>query len=255
MLKRVKDMTVKSIFEFLNNRFPVTDAMDFDNVGILIGDPERRVKKALVCLDCTLEAINYAEEKQCDLIITHHPVIFSPLKNILKGSVQYELLTRNLSVISMHTNLDMGVGGVNDSLCEVLGVENAENFTAYDGYTIKLGALSPTDPCDFARHIKSKIGGCVKFVEGKSPITKILVCGGSGGNYIEDAVRSGADALVTADVKHHHFLMAYDNGISLYDAGHFNTEDVVVEPLKELLAKEFEETEFFTFHSAAIKFE
>ena len=77
----------------------------------------------------------------------------------------------------------------------------------------------------------------------------------SGGNYIEDAVRLGADALVTADVKHHHFLMAYDNGISLYDAGHFNTEDVVIEPLKELLAKEFEETEFLTFHSKAIKFE
>ena len=147
-------MTVKSIFEFLNNRFPVTDAMDFDNVGILIGDPERRVKKALVCLDCTLEAINYAEEKQCGLIITHHPVIFSPLKNILKGSVQYELVTRNLSVISMHTNLDVGVGGVNDSLCEVLGLNNTENVTAYDGYTIKLATVSPTDPCGFARHIK-----------------------------------------------------------------------------------------------------
>ena len=255
MLKRVKDMTVKSIFEFLNNRFPVTDAMDFDNVGILIGDPEREIKKALVCLDCTLEAINYAKTNQCDLIITHHPVIFSPLKNILKGSVQYELVSHNLSVISMHTNLDVGVGGVNDSLCEVLGIKNTENITAYDGYTVKFGTIPPTDPRSFARHIKSKIGGCVKFVEGKSPITKVLVCGGSGGNYIEDAVRLGADALITADVKHHRFLMAYDNGISLYDAGHFNTEDVVIEPLKELLAKEFKNAEFFTFHSKAIKFE
>ena len=248
-------MTVKSIFEFLNNRFPVTDAMDFDNVGILIGDPEREIKKALVCLDCTLEAINCAKTKQCDLIITHHPVIFFPLKTILKGSTQYELITRDLSVISMHTNLDMGIGGVNDSLCQVLGVQNTKNITAYDGYTVKSGTVSPTDPCSFARHIKSRIGGCVKFVEGKSPITKVLVCGGSGGNYIEDAVRLGVDALVTADVKHHHFLMAYDNGISLYDAGHFNTEDVVTEPLKELLAKEFKETEFLTFHSKAIKFE
>ena len=80
MLKRVKVMTVKSLFDFLNSRFPMTDAMDFDNVGILIGDPEKEVKKALVCLDCTLEAIDYAKEKQCDLIITHHPVIFTPLK-------------------------------------------------------------------------------------------------------------------------------------------------------------------------------
>lgn len=248
-------MTVKSIFEFLNSRFPVSDAMDFDNVGILIGDPETEIKKALVCLDCTLEAINYAKEKGCDLIITHHPVIFSPLKNILKGSVQYEVLRYNLSVISMHTNLDIGVGGVNDCLCEVLGFKDIENITAYDGYTVKSATVSPADPCSFARHIKSKIGGCVKFVKGKSQITKVLVCGGSGGNYIEDAVRLGADALVTADVKHHHFLMAYDNGISLYDAGHFNTEDVVTEPLKELLAKEFKETEFLTFHSKSIKFE
>ena len=255
MLKRVKVMTVKSIFDFLNSRFPMTDAMDFDYVGILIGDPEKEVKKALVCLDCTLEAIDYAKEKQCDLIITHHPVIFSPLKKILRGSLQYELIANNLSVISMHTNLDIGMDGVNDSLCEVLGIEDTENITAYDGYTVKLGTISPTDPCDLARHIKSKIGGCVKFTEGKSPISKVLVCGGSGGNYIEDAVRLGVDALITADVKHHHFLIAYDNGISLYDAGHFNTEDVVKEPLKELLAKEFKNTEFFTFHSKAIKFE
>ena len=254
MLKRVKDMTVKSIFEFLNSRFPVTDAMDFDNVGILIGDPEGQVKKALVCLDCTLEAINYAKTKQCDLIITHHPVIFSPLKNILKGSVQYELVSHNLSVISMHTNLDVGVGGVNDSLCEVLGLNNTENVTAYDGYTIKLATVSPTDPCGFARHIKSKIGGCVKFTQGKSPITKVLVCGGSGGNYIEDAVRLGADALVTADVKHHHFLMAYDNGISLYDAGHFNTEDVVIEPLKDLLQNKFPKISFLSDHTTFIEY-
>ena len=127
-------MTVKSIFEFLNSRFPVSDAMDFDNVGILIGDPEMEIKKAVVCLDGTLETINYAEAKQCDLIITHHPVIFSPLKNILKGSVQYEVLRHNLSVISMHTNLDIGVGGVNDCLCVVLGFKDTS-----DTYILSLG--------------------------------------------------------------------------------------------------------------------
>ncbi len=248
-------MTVKDIFKFLNSRFPVGDAMDFDNVGILVGDPNACVKNALVCLDCTLEAISIAKENNCDLIITHHPVIFSPLKNLLRGSTEYELITQNISVISMHTNLDIGIDGVNDNLCKTLEIKNARSIPTNDGYTVKLGDLSPISPKAFALHIKEKLQGGVKYVEGNRDITKVLVCGGSGGDYIEEAISLKADALVTADVKHHHFLMAQNNGISLYDGGHFNTEDIVIEPLKELLSAEFKEIQFITFHSRVIKFE
>lgn len=247
-------MTVKDVFNFLNSLYPVSDAMDFDNVGILIGNPETTVNKALVVLDCTLEAVKIAKDNGCQLIITHHPVIFSPLKSVLKGSVQYEIIKNDLSVISMHTNLDTGVGGVNDVLCEALGVKNTSSLPVSDGFTVKKGVLPPVDAKDLAKAIKERLSGGVKYVDGGRKITNVLVCGGSGGNYIEDAVSGGYDALITADVKHHHFLMAYDNNISLFDAGHYNTEDVVIEPLKQKLEKEFKDCDFLTFHPENIKF-
>ncbi len=247
-------MTVKDIFNFLNSLYPVNNAMDFDNVGILIGNPESVVDKALIVLDCTLEAVKIAKDKGCQLIITHHPVIFSPLKSILKGSVQYEIIKKDLSVISMHTNLDTGAYGVNDVLCDVLNIQNASSLPVSDGFTIKKGVLPSVGAKDLAKSIKERLGGGVKYVDGGRKITNVLVCGGSGGNYIEDAISLGFDALITSDVKHHQFLMAYDNNISLFDAGHYNTEDVIIEPLKQKLEEKFVNCDFYTFHPESIKF-
>lgn len=247
-------MTVKDIFNFLNSYYPVNDAMNFDNVGILIGDPESNVKKALVVLDCTLEAVKKAIDSDCQLIITHHPVIFGSLKSILKGSVQYEIIKNDLSVISMHTNLDLGIDGVNDTLCRVLNIQNASSLPVSDGFIIKRGQLPSLSAGELAKGIKERLGGGVKYVDGGRKITNVLVCGGSGGNYIEEAISGEYDALITADVKHHQFLMAYDNNISLFDAGHFNTEDIIVEPLKQKLAEKFTDCEFSTFHPENIKF-
>ena len=245
-------MTVNDIFSFLNSKFPVTDAADFDNVGILVGDPEASVSKALISLDCTLDTVNCARKNGCNLIITHHPVIFTPLKNILDGTIVYELVANNLSVISMHTNLDVGVGGVNDCLCKAIGITKTHPVPASDGYLLKGGKIDATTAESFANDLKNALSGSVKFVEGVKPIENVLVCSGSGGDYIETAIQNGFDALVTADVKNHQFLMALDNGVSLFDAGHYNTEDVVVEPLKALLSAEFKNTEFITYHPNSI---
>ncbi len=241
-------MTVNDIFQFLNKLFPVENAMDFDNVGILIGDPEKSVNKALICLDCTSETIKIAKNTASDLIITHHPVIFDPIKNILADSVQFELIKSDISVISMHTNLDIGVNGVNDTLCNILELKNIASLPCCDGYTIKSGIIPKTDANGLAKLIKAKIGGCIKYVDGGKPISNVLVCGGSGGNYIKEAIDGRFDALITADIKHHHFLMAADNSVSLFDAGHFNTEDIIIEPLKALLTDNFNDVEFITYH-------
>lgn len=249
-------MTVSKIFQFLNKQYPCDTACDFDNVGLLIGDSEQEVTKALVSLDCTLQTIAEAKEKNCQLIITHHPVIFSPLKNVLAGSIPFELIKSGISVISMHTNLDIAKnGGVNACLCKALGIENTEIYTASDGYALMSGRVSPLSADDFAKQIKSTLGGTVKYVAGKKLIEKVLVCSGSGGDFINEAIKSGFDALVTADIKHHQFLESFDNGISLFDAGHFNTEDIVIEPLKDLLAKEFGNIKFLTTHNTNIKYE
>lgn len=247
-------MKIVDIFNYLNDLFPVSDALDFDNVGILVGNPEKTVKNCLISLDCNLETVKNAKENGCELIITHHPVIFEPLKTVLSGSVQYELIKNDISVISMHTNLDVGIGGVNDKLCEVLALDEISPVVASDGYLLKSGVISPISAKNLAERIKEQLGGFVKFVDGGKEIKKVLVCSGSGGGYIEDAINLGFDALITADIKHHHFLVAHDNGVSLFDAGHFNTEDIIVEDLAEKLKGQFNEIQFNTFHSKAINF-
>lgn len=247
-------MTVRNIFEFLNKLYPISSACEFDNPGLLIGDGEQTVTKALISLDCTLHTVETAKNEGCELIITHHPVIFNPLKNLLKGSVSYELIKSGIAVISMHTNLDIGDGGVNDCLCETLGLNNIKPVTAKDGYLLKSGTLSPVSAEKFAEHIKKKLGGVIKFVDGGKEIEKVLVCSGSGGAFLDDAVKNSFDALVTADIKHHFFLDAKDNGISLFDAGHFNTEDIVIEPLKQKLQKEFSDIIFKCDHTSFIKY-
>ncbi len=247
-------MTVNGIFEFLNNLFPTESACDFDNVGLLIGDGESEVTKALIALDCTKETIELAIKEKAQLIITHHPVIFEPLKSVLENSIVFKAIKNGIAVISMHTNLDVGINGVNDTLCSVLGLENITPITSADGYLLKSGEISPTSADNFAKCIKSRLGGRIKYVDGGKEITKLLVCSGSGGDFIADAENYGFDALVTADVKHHQFLEAQQNGISLFDAGHFETEDIVVEPLKEILSKAFKEIEFLTFHPQIFKY-
>ncbi len=247
-------MTVRNIFDFLDKLYPVNTACDFDNPGILIGDSEQTVTKALVSLDCTLHTVEVAKQSGCELIITHHPVIFHPLKNLLKGSVAYELAKSGIAIISMHTNLDVGDGGVNDCLANVLKLENIKSVIASDGYILKGGSFSTKTAQEFADYLKDKLGGRIKFVNAEKPIKNILLCGGSGGDYIYEAKKQGFDALVTADIKHNFFLEAKDLGISLFDAGHFNTEDIVVEPLKELLKKEFPEIHFSSDHTTFIQY-
>lgn len=247
-------MTVNKIFEFLNLKFPVETACDFDNVGILVGDGEAEVSNVLISLDCTLETVETAKRNNCELIVTHHPVIFSPLKNIIKGSVVYELIENSISVISMHTNLDVGFGGVNSSLCNAIGLANIELHPASDGYILQKGRISEISADDFAERLKKSLNTVVKYVDGGKMIKNVLVCSGSGGEFVYDAVKDGFDALVTADIKHHQFLDAKDSGISLFECGHFNTEDVVIEPLCELLKNEFKDIDFITTHKTNIKY-
>ena len=247
-------MTVKNIFDFLNTAFPCDTACDFDNVGLLLGDYDAKVEKVLICLDCTLDSLNIAKAENCQLIITHHPIIFSPLKSLKAGDLRYELIKNGISVISMHTNLDIAENGVNDCLCKALELKNIEIYTAQDGFALRTGKVSPISAKALASLIKEKLGGCVNYTDGERLIEKILVCSGSGGDFIEDVTICDADALITSEVKHHQFLRANELGISIFDAGHFNTEDVVVEPLKRLLQNSFGNIQFITDHTSKIKY-
>ena len=244
---------VIDVFEKLNKRFPVGDACDFDNVGILVGDKNAEVTGFLVSLDCTFSAIEKAKSIGANLIITHHPVIFDPLKAVNENSVVFALIKNSIAVISMHTNLDVGKGGVNDLLCEKLGLKNVEKYPAGDGYLLNRAETDIKDPSALADDFKKRLGFPVRFVAGQS-VKKLLVCSGSGGGYIADAISGGFDGLVTADVKQNQFVEAENAGISLFDCGHYASENICVNPLADMIKSDFPGLSVDTFEPDFIKF-
>lgn len=246
-------MTVNNVLEFLTDKYPLDTACDFDNVGLLVGDGESAVTKAVVCLDCDINAVNYAKSIGAQLIVTHHPVIFNGLKSVTVGTVVYELVKANISVISMHTNLDIAEGGVTENLCAALGLTNVKEFVAHDGFLIREATCNIHNADVLAQHIKSSLGGAVKYADSGKEINRVLVCSGSGGEFLSDVIDCGFDALISADIKHNVFIDAVNNGVSVFDAGHYHSENVIVKPLLNELKTAFGEINFTVFNNDKIK--
>lgn len=251
--------TVSDIYSIINQIAPFQQTMDFDNTGILVGNRFQPIFNCLLALDCTEEIVQQAISSQSQLIITHHPVIFHPLKRINEDSVVYHLIQHNIAVISAHTNLDLAWGGVNDALTACLGLYECVGLEPISPeqniYLGRVGMLEqPMTAAEFAKTAKEKLNAAsVKFSDCKKMIQKVAVCSGSGGDCISAAVRHNADALLTADVKHNQFLDAVSAGISLFDAGHFDTENVVIDPLCRLLSERIPDVSFFTVHQSSIR--
>lgn len=238
-------MRVKDIYRFLDALFPFSSACEFDNVGLLIGESEKEVKTAVIALDCTNKVIDTAIKNKAELIITHHPVIFDPLKSITDDDIALRLIKNGISVISAHTNMDMGDGGVNDCLADALDIKNTEKLICSDGFIIRQGNLKAKMTADeFAIFAEGKLGLKPRYNRAKNAVSRVVLCSGSGGENLREAINIGADALITADVKYHIFLEAEHKGISVFDCGHFNTENVVVGPLTEKLIGQFPEIHF-----------
>ncbi len=247
-------MTVNNVLDYLKEKYPLQTACDFDNVGLLVGDGKTVVTKAVVCLDCDINTVNYAKEIGAELIVTHHPVIFSGLKNILAGGVVYELVKADISVISMHTNLDIAEGGVTERLCEAIGLKNVKPFVSHSGFLIREAECDIKSANALAEYIKIQLGGAVRYADNGRKINRVLVCSGSGGEFLNDVIDCGFDALISADIKHNVFIDAINNGVSVFDAGHYTSENIIVKPLLTELTTSFDEIEFFEFNNHNIKF-
>ena len=247
-------MKLKDIYEFLDSIAPFSTQADFDNAGFLVGDKNAEFKGGVVALDVTSGAIEYAKEKGANLIVTHHPVIFDPLREVTASGLVYKLIENGISVISAHTNLDMAKGGINDTLCEMLDLKGVEGAVPWgDCFEARIGETdNPLTPDEFGNLLSTTFSGtAIKYVCGKGDVKKVGVCSGSGGSLLLELAKEGIDAFVTADVKHNVFLEAAELGISLYDCGHFATEDIIVEPLAKTLNQKF--GNFSTYHSNIIK--
>ncbi len=246
-------MTVNNVLEYLAGKYPLDTAASFDNVGLLVGDGNAVVTKVVVCLDCDIDTVKYAKEMGAELIVTHHPVIFNGLKAVTKGTVVYELIKADISVISMHTNLDIAVGGVTERLCEAIGLTNVKEFVAHDGFLIREAECDIQDAATLAQHIKSSLGGAVKYADSGRKIQRVLVCSGSGSEFLTDVIAGGYDALISADIKHNVFIDAVNAGVTVFDAGHYTSENVIVKPLCQELSDVFGEIEFTVFNNNKIK--
>lgn len=247
-------MTVSDIYKFLDAFCPFSTACEWDNSGLLIGDKNATVTKVIIALDCTDSVITEAEITGAELIITHHPVIFPSVNSVLSDSVVHRLVKSDISVISAHTNLDKAERGVNYCLAKFLGLHSVSSIDVSDGFSIRCGELeSPFTPDEFVKYVGEKLGIMPRYCVGNRNIKRVAVCGGSGGDFLGDAIKAGTDAYVTADIKHHVFLEAAHQGITLIDGGHFATEDTVIAPLKNLLSINFPKITFRTNHSSVIR--
>lgn len=246
---------IKDIVSYFKLLVPPEMKMDFDNVGLLVGINEAEINKAIVALDITDDVIDEAIAANAKLILSHHPMFFE-LKQVnddsLAGKKIVKMLQNGISGFCQHTNLDCVSGGVNDALADKLGVAvegflDGPHFTA-DGQEYGMGRFgflpSPVDFEDYLCDVKFVLNSAgLRYHNAGRPVSKVALCGGTGGNYVENALRLGCDTLVTADVKYHQFLEAKALNLNLIDADHFCTENVVVPVLAEMLKKGFPDIE------------
>jgi dinuclear metal center YbgI/SA1388 family protein len=347
MASRQPTIRVQDLSGLLNNLFPPQFAEEWDNVGLQVGDPQAVVRKILVCLDPTEAALHQAENESAQLVVSHHPLIFRPLKNLTPtdstGRLVWQAVRGGIAVISAHTNLDRARPGLNDWLAEQLGLVNAQPLLLGSGQELfKLAVFVPADHLDSVAEALFAAGagqlgnydrcsfraagtGTFRGGEGSQPflgrqgamesvsevrlevlvpverlsrvtqkllkahpyeevaydllplanrrediglgrigrlaqpspleafvgqvksalgcqnprwvgepermVAKVALCGGSGASLLPEALRQGADVLVTGDVKYHDAKIAQEQQIGLIDAGHFATEHLMVERL------------------------
>lgn len=234
---------VIDFYKYIDGIAPFDTQESWDNSGFLVGDGEREVKRVLVALDVTEPVLNEAAEKGANLIISHHPIIFGALKEFHPKSIAFLAVEKGIAVISAHTCLDIADGGVNDCLAEALGLENTVKVDDGEGL-LRMGELENALSCEeFIKYVAEKISvGGIKYTPTEKMIKKVAVCGGSGGDLYPAAISAGADAFVTSNIKHNIFIDIRRDNFCVLDAGHFCTENTVIKPLAEKLAKEFADT-------------
>lgn len=248
---------VKAVSDYINSFAPYSTQCEWDNSGLLVGDDNKSVKKAGICLDLTEEAFEDALSQGVDLVITHHPLIFTPQKSFLKGDLAFELASKGISLISTHTPFDCATDGVNDTLCSLLGITDVKCVETAETPVpmVRIGKVKPQPSLEFAALVAKTLRTTCRVVDCGNIIEAVAVCGGAGMDFIAEAIAAGADAYVTGEIKHHEMLFAKKAGITVIDAGHFETENPAMTTLKNKLENQFPDVEFVLLEqSSPVKF-
>ena len=247
--------TVREIFQELDRWAPFETQMDFDNAGFLVGRGDREVRKILVSLDITEAVTEEAAAWGADLIVSHHPVIFHPVKSLGPQDVAWQLARNGIAALCCHTNLDLSpVCGVNVALGSKLGLKNLRREDVFGEECVLFSGELPEalSPEAFAALVKEKLGApAVKFSPGEREVRKVFFCSGAGGEYLGLADCRGADAYLTGEMKHHEELEAARSRLTVVAAGHYHTEKVFAEFLASYLRKRIPGTAFLLSQGGA----
>ena len=240
-----------TLLSILDTIAPFAMAEPWDNVGLMVGDPDRQVSGILIGLDPTEALIHEALAQNLNTILTHHPLIFHPLKTIPSntsiGRLLKTALGHDLSLIACHTNLDLVAAGVSNALAERLGLRDTRPLAGQDSATPsqspgfgKIGTLpAPLSPDQFLHLLLTALAAPGIQLAGLLPETihTVALCGGSGSDLAETAWRMGAQVYITGEVKHSVARWAEGAGFCVIDAGHYPTENLIVPVLAEILKK------------------
>lgn len=256
-------VTVNDVTQMMFRWAPPELAMDWDNVGLLVGRGDREVHRVLVALDVSPDVAAEAAETGTDLIVSHHPVMnirwhaqqMQTLREDTRlGGLLTELVKRDISAMCMHTNLDAAEGGVNDCLACTLGLQDTKPLN--EEKIGRIGTLSCEKPLEQFLSDVVKLLNCngLRYRDGGRPVHRVAVGGGACGEYIPQAIAQGCDTFVTSDLRYNDFLDT--QGLNLIDAGHFPTEDVVCQEIVHRLRETFPELEVTksAVHGDAVKF-
>ncbi len=244
------------IYDVIDRAAPFASALSFDNSGLLVGDQTTEVTRALVALDITPAVVEEAASINANLIISHHPVIFEPLKSLNSRSVPYLLAKRGIAALCCHTNLDISpVCGVNVALASRLGLKaiRQEDVFGEDCVLFSGELEAPLELDAFASLVRERLQApAVQLVSGGKPVKKVFLCSGAGGDFINFAACRGADAYVTGEMKHHQMLEAKASGVTCVAAGHYETEIVFAEFLAAYLKKRLPGAAFLLSKTGAV---
>ena len=244
-LKKVKDL-----LNYIDTFAPFSSAEEWDNSGLMTGSYEAEVKKVAVCLDAVPEAVIKASEKNCEVLLCHHPLIFRPLKKINidldLGRTIYEALTRKITIIAAHTNWDKADEGVNFTLANLLGLVDIKILGDF-GIIGKTSEKITTEK--FLEHVKNSWElSRLDFYSENMPkmpekISKVALCGGSGADFWSAAKLHKADIYLTADMKYHELIDATRAGLSIALCEHGEMERASLPKLAEKISSFGFETE------------
>ena len=231
-------MKLNRFLEAMERIAPRALALEFDNPGLLVEPDHDEVSRVLVALDCSTAVAKEAAEWGADLVLTHHPLFFHPVSRMAYSSPDTAaaclLLRSGIGLFAAHTNLDAATGGVNDSLCALLGIKDAIPFDEGVG---RIGTLkSPVDVRAFEADVVRLLNTNAQFVgDPAGTVSRVAVMGGSGGSSLLPAKELGADLLLTGELKHSDAIASKAIGLRVIVAGHYETERVVLLPLIQRL--------------------